>query len=201
MKKLLTEIKKYSLIGAIVLAVLGVLLIAAPGKMLRYTAFIIGGVCIACGVYAIISYIVNKASSFVLTLGIISTITGIVICAAYRQIVSIIIFILGIILLAGGVVDLVNSVYVAVSRRRSWILTVILSVASIVLGIISITNPFDTQEKIVQFAGAGLVVFAVVDIIAYIQVMAISKEVQSKISRSGNENSAVEVDYEDVDDN
>lgn len=201
MKKLLTEIKKYSLIGAIVLAVLGVLLIAAPGKMLRYTAFIIGGVCIACGVYAIISYIVNKASSFVLTLGIISTITGIVICAAYRQIVSIIIFILGIILLAGGVVDLVNSVYVAVSRRRSWILTVILSVASIVLGIISITNPFDTQEKIVQFVGAGLVVFAVVDIIAYIQVMAISKEVQSKISRSGDENSAVEVDYEEVDDN
>lgn len=201
MKKLLTEIKKYSLIGAIVLAVLGVLLIAAPGKMLRYTAFIIGGVCIACGVYAIISYIVNKASSFVLTLGIISTITGIVICAAYRQIVSVIIFILGIILLAGGVVDLVNSVYVAVSRRRSWILTVILSVASIVLGIISITNPFDTQEKIVQFVGAGLVVFAVVDIIAYIQVMAISKEVQSKISRSGGENSAVEVDYEEVDDN
>ncbi len=201
MKKLLMEIKKYSLIGAIVLAVLGVLLIAAPGKMLRYTAFIIGGVCIACGVYAIISYIVNKASSFVLTLGIISTITGIVICAAYRQIVSVIIFILGIILLAGGVVDLVNSVYVAVSRRRSWILTVILSVASIVLGIISITNPFDTQEKIVQFVGAGLVVFAVVDIIAYIQVMAISKEVQSKISRSGNENSAVEVDYEEVDDN
>lgn len=201
MKKLLTEIKKYSLIGAIVLAVLGVLLIAAPGKMLRYTAFIIGGVCIACGVYAIISYIVNKASSFVLTLGIISTITGIVICAAYRQIVSVIIFILGIILLAGGVVDLVNSVYVAVSRRRSWILTVILSVASIVLGIISITNPFDTQEKIVQFVGAGLVVFAVVDIIAYIQVMAISKEVQSKISRSGSENSAVEVDYEEVDDN
>lgn len=201
MKKLLTEIKKYSLIGAIVFAVLGVLLIVAPGKMLRYTAFIIGGVCIACGVYAIISYIVNKASSFVLTLGIISTITGIVICAAYRQIVSIIIFILGIILLAGGVVDLVNSVYVAVSRRRSWILTVILSVASIVLGIISITNPFDTQEKIVQFVGAGLVVFAVVDIIAYIQVMAISKEVQSKISRSGNENSAVEVDYEEVDDN
>ena len=199
MKKLLMEIKKYSLIGAIVLAVLGVLLIAAPGKMLRYTAFIIGGVCIACGVYAIISYIVNKASSFVVTLGIISTITGIVICAAYRQIVSIIIFILGIILLAGGVVDLVNSVYVAVSRRRSWILTVILSVASIVLGIISITNPFDTQEKIVQFVGAGLVVFAVVDIIAYIQVMAISKEVQSKISRSGNENSAVEVDYEEVD--
>lgn len=201
MKKLLTEIKKYSLIGAIVLAVLGVLLIAAPGKMLRYTAFIIGGLCIACGVYAIISYIVNKASSFVLTLGIISTITGIVICAAYRQIVSIIIFILGIILLAGGVVDLVNSVYVAVSRRRSWILTVMLSVASIVLGIISITNPFDTQEKIVQFVGAGLVVFAVVDIIAYIQVMAISKEVQSKISRSGGENSAVEVDYEEVDDN
>lgn len=201
MKKLLTELKKYSLISAIVFAVLGVLLIAAPGKMLRYTAFIIGGVCIACGVYAIISYIVNKASSFVLTLGIISTITGIVICAAYRQIVSVIIFILGIILLAGGVVDLVNSVYVAVSRRRSWILTVILSVASIVLGIISITNPFDTQEKIVQFVGAGLVVFAVVDIIAYIQVMAISKEVQSKISRSSSENSAVEVDYEEVDDN
>ena len=50
MKKILAELNKYSLIAAAVFAVLGVLLIVYPGKMLQYTAFVIGGVCIACGV-------------------------------------------------------------------------------------------------------------------------------------------------------
>lgn len=200
MKKVLTELKKYSLITAVFFAVLGVLLIAFPGKMLQYTAFFIGGVCIACGVFAVISYIVNRQSALMLTLGIISAVAGIVICVAYKQIMSVIIFILGLILLVGGIVDLVNSFYVAASRHRSWILTVLLSAASIILGIVSITNPFDTQEKIVQFIGAGLIVFAVVDLVAFIQVRAITKEVQSRIERERNESGAVEVDFEEVDD-
>lgn len=38
MRKILTEIKKYSIIVIIITAVLGVLLIAIPDKMLAYTS-------------------------------------------------------------------------------------------------------------------------------------------------------------------
>lgn len=60
MKKVITEVKKYSIILIIVSAVLGALLIAFPDKMIQYTALFIGGAFVACGVYAILSYIINK---------------------------------------------------------------------------------------------------------------------------------------------
>ena len=201
MRKILTEIKKYSLIVIVITGVLGGLLVAFPDKMLAYTALFIGGAFAACGVFAILNYLSDKKSKLTLTLGIIAAFSGIVICLAYRQIMSVIVFFLGIFLLIGGIVDLVNSFYIAASRHRSWILTVILSIASIVLGIVSITNPFDTQNKIVQLIGAGLIVFAVLDLIAFIQVKKVAEEVSQRISDTKDEYGATEVEYREVDDN
>ncbi len=201
MRKILTEIKKYSLIVIVITGVLGGLLVAFPDKMLAYTALFIGGAFAPCGVFAILNYLSDKKSKLTLTLGIIAAFSGIVICLAYRQIMSVIVFFLGIFLLIGGIVDLVNSFYIAASRHRSWILTVILSIASIVLGIVSITNPFDTQNKIVQFIGAGLIVFAVLDLIAFIQVKKVAEEVSQRISDTKDEYGATEVEYREVDDN
>ena len=201
MRKILTEIKKYSLIVIVITGVLGGLLVAFPDKMLAYTSLFIGCAFAACGVFAILNYLSDKKSKLTLTLGIIAAFSGIVICLAYRQIMSVIVFFLGIFLLIGGIVDLVNSFYIAASRHRSWILTVILSIASIVLGIVSITNPFDTQNKIVQFIGAGLIVFAVLDLIAFIQVKKVAEEVSQRISDTKDEYGATEVEYREVDDN
>ena len=119
-------------------------------------------------------------------------------------------------LLVGGVTDLVTSAYVAISRHRSWILTVLLSVASIGLGIAAISNPFDTQNKLLQVLGAGLLVFALVDLISYIQIKVIAKQVQKSLDEeaaaqtateveftdvTADENTATEVDYVEVDEN
>ena len=139
------ELKKYSIITIIVTAVLGVLLISKPDQMIAYTSLIIGVAVILSGVVALINYVVKKDSKLPLVMGIIAVISGVIICCAYRQIVSVMIFFMGIILLVGGILDLVNSIDVAKRHYRSWIFTVILSIASIVLGILSIVNPFDTQ--------------------------------------------------------
>lgn len=200
--KFLSEIKKYSLIVIAITAVLGVLLIAMPDKMLAYTALFIGGAFTACGVFALVSYISSDTKSkLTLVLGAISAVSGIVICLAYRQIMAIIVFFIGIFLLIGGLVDLVNSIYVAASRHRSWILTVVLSVASIVLGILSIVKPYGIQDKIVQFIGIGLIVFAVTDLIAFIQIKKAAEEVKQRLNNVQDEYGATEVEYREVDDN
>lgn len=202
MRKILTEIKKYSIIVIIITAVLGVLLIAIPDKMLAYTALFIGGAFTACGVFALISYISSDTKSkLTLVLGLISAISGIIICIAYRHIMAIIVFFIGIFLLVGGIIDFVNSIYVAASRHRSWLLTVALAIASIVLGIVSIINPFDTQTKVVQFVGIGLVVFAVTDLIAFIQVKKVAEEVSNRLRNSSDEYGATEVEFKEVDEN
>jgi uncharacterized membrane protein HdeD (DUF308 family) len=128
MAKFFSAIKKYSIIIFFISALLGVLLIMYPDYMLAYSALFVGISFILCGLFGIISYIIKKDSMFALILGIISAISGVIICLAYKQIMTVMVFLLGIILLVGGVTDLVTSAYVAISRRRSWILTVLLSV-------------------------------------------------------------------------
>lgn len=201
MRRILTEVKKYSLILIIVCAVLGVLLIAFPDKMLAYISLFIGGAFIACGIFAIINYLIKRRFTLTLTLGIIAVISGVIICLAYRQIISVIVFLMGVFLLVGGIVNLVNAFYVASVMPRSWIVTTVLSVASVALGIVSMTNPFSAQNALVQFLGIGLLVFALLDLIAYIQVREIAKKVKYKIERENNSRGAVEVDYREVDDN
>lgn len=194
------ELKKYSIITIIVTAVLGVLLISKPEQMIAYTSLIIGVAVILSGVVALINYVVKKDSKLPLVMGIIAVISGVIICCAYRQIVSVMIFFMGIILLVGGILDLVNSIDVAKRHYRSWIFTVILSIASIVLGILSIVNPFDTQSKIVQLIGGGFLIFAVLELSAYIQVQIIAKKAAEAEQILQDGVKATEVDFEEVDD-
>lgn len=197
MRTAFQEIKKYSLITIVVTAILGVLLIAFPTQTISYTSIVIGGCFILCGVIALINYGVKKDSKLTLTLGIIAVVAGLIICIAYRQIVSVMIFVLGIMLLVGGLVDFFNSIDVAIRHFRSSAVSIILSVASIVIGILSIVNPFDTQNKIVQLIGAGLIVFSVLEAVTYIQVKKVSKIIKEKVEDDGV--NATEVDFEELD--
>ena len=76
-----------------------------------------------------------------------------------------------------------------------------MSVAAVALGIVSMTDPFDTQNTLVQFLGIGLILFAVLDLIAYIQVRDIAHKVKKKIQDQRDANGSIEVDYREVDDN
>lgn len=201
MLKFFQELKKYSIITIVVTAVLGILLVTKPDQMIAYTSLIIGSAIMLSGVIAIINYLVKKNSRLPLVMGVIALIAGIIICCAYRQIVSVIIFILGIILLVGGILDLVNSIDVARRHYRSWLFTVVLSAASIVLGIISIVNPFDAQSKIVQLIGGGFIIFAVLELATYIQVQIIAKKVAEAQQVQQDGVKAIEVDFEEVDNN
>ena len=195
MRKIFSEIKKYSIILIIICAVLGSLLIAFPAKMVAYVSLFIGGAFIACGVFAIINYIIRRNYVLTLTLGIISAVSGLVICLAYRQIISVIVFLMGIFLLVGGIFNLVNAITLVSALPRGWLVNTALSVISIILGIVSMTDPFKTQDTLVQFLGFGLIVFAVLDLIAYIQIA----ELARKLKKSAKTDSAIEVDYTEID--
>ncbi len=201
MKNFLINIKKYSLVVIIITAVLGVLLIAYPDKMLTYAAYILGVGIIVCGIIAIISGLVKKGSKVAVVCGIIVIIFGILICVLHNQLMSAMIFIFGICLFAGGLFDLVNSIQVAIEKHRSWIVTVIMSIISMVVGVISIINPFKVQNTIVILIGCGLLLFAILEAISYIQIKRIAHNKKENEQRNSEADSAQEVDYEEVNSN
>ncbi len=184
--KFLQEVKKLSLATIIVSAVLGILFIAFPSRSIKYLSLIVGIGLIAIGIAAAVSYCIDKRAKFTLVLGVIVLICGIVICAKYREIINLIVMIFGIFILASGIVDLVTGLKAAVISRAAGITTVVLSVISIIFGIVAITKSAALTDGIIQFIGVALIVYAVVDAVTYFEVKNLFGSVKKAVDDVGD---------------
>lgn len=181
MIEFLKGLKKFSISTIIVSAVLGVLFIAFPDKCIQYISLFVGAALIVIGAVAVVTYLLDRNTILPLVLGIIVLVTGIVICAKYRQIISIIVVIFGIFILISGIVDFVASFKsIAILRLSGWF-TLVLSVITIIFGIVAITKSAALTDSIVRFIGAALIIYAVLDLVSFIQVNAMAKKIKQKI--------------------
>lgn len=197
MIEFLKGLKKFSISTIIVSAVLGVLFIAFPDKCIQYISLFVGAALIVIGAVAVITYLLDRNTILPLVLGIIVLVTGIVICAKYRQIISIIVVIFGIFILISGLVDFVASLKsLAILRISGWF-TLVLSVITVIFGVVAITKSAALTDSIVRFIGAALIIYAVLDLVSFIQVNAMAKKIKQRI----NEDSDIVVEAQEQDNN
>ena len=197
MIEFLKGLKKFSISTIIVSAVLGVLFIAFPDKCIQYISLFVGAALIVIGAVAVITYLLDRNTILPLVLGIIVLVTGIVICAKYRQIISIIVVIFGIFILISGLVDFVASLKsLAILRISGWF-TLVLSVITVIFGVVAITKSAALTDSIVRFIGAALIIYAVLDLVSFIQVNAMAKKIKQRI----NEGSDIVVEAQEQDNN
>ncbi len=179
--KLLQKVKRFSLSTVIIGFILGIAFIAFPDKCIQYISIMIGASFIATGIVAIIGCLIEKISGFSLASGILFCIVGIIICARYRQILSFIVIIIGLFIISAGIINLLAGVkFVATTLIFGWI-TMILSVAVIIFGLIAILNSGELTESLVQLIGAGLIVYSVLDLIAFFEIRSIVKNVKNAV--------------------
>ena len=198
--ELIAQIKKISIASIIMSIVLGVLFIMFPEKCITYVSLAIGASLIILGVISIIGFLINRSGAFTLSLGIVSAIVGIIVCAKYQAIISIIVIILGILILASGIFNLFTSIKAIVSSLVFGWITLALSIVTCVFGVIAITKSGALTVTIVQFIGVALIVYAIMDILSFIQVKMLVKDVKKAVeSVSDIETDATVVeDLEDV---
>ena len=177
----LKGLKRFSIATIIVSAIMGVLFIAFPSKCIEYISLVVGVSLIVTGIISVVSYIVERDTKLPLVLGTISLISGIIVCAKYRAIISIIVVILGIFILTSGIVDMATSIRSIMLFRKSGWFTMLLSVITIVFGIVAITKSAQLTDGIVRFSGAALIVYAVLDLVTYIQVNSKVKQVKDVV--------------------
>lgn len=177
----LKGLKRFSIATIIVSAIMGVLFIAFPSKCIQYISLVVGVSLIATGIISVVSYIVERDTKLPLVLGTISLISGIIVCAKYQAIISIIVVILGIFILTSGIVDMATSIRSIMIFRKSGWFTMLLSVITIVFGIVAITKSAQLTDGIVRFIGAALIVYAVLDLVTYIQVNSKVKQVKDAV--------------------
>ena len=177
----LKGLKRFSIATIIVSAIMGVLFIAFPSKCIQYISLVVGVSLIVTGIISVVSYIVERDTKLPLVLGTISLISGIIVCAKYRAIISIIVVILGIFILTSGIVDMATSIRSITLFRKSGWFTMLLSVITIIFGIVAITKSAQLTDGIVRFIGAALIVYAVLDLVTYIQVNSKVKQVKDAV--------------------
>lgn len=177
----LKGLKRFSIATIIVSAIMGVLFIAFPSKCIQYISLVVGVSLIVTGIISVVSYIVERDTKLPLVLGTISLISGIIVCAKYRAIISIIVVILGIFILTSGIVDMATSIRSIMLFRKSGWFTMLLSVITIIFGIVAITKSAQLTDGIVRFIGAALIVYAVLDLATYIQVNSKVKQVKDAV--------------------
>lgn len=196
--KILNEVKKYSLVAIAICAVIGFLFVAFPAQCIKYTALAVGIALIIVGAVGIIGYIANKNGGFTLALGIISAIVGIVICIKYKAIISIIVIIIGIFILGTGLFNFFTGIKVIISSLVTGWITLVMSIAEVVFGIIAVTKSTQLTEGIVQFLGVALILYAIIDLIAFFQVKKLFKNAKKAIDATGDiEVEATEVETDD----
>ena len=177
----LKGLKRFSIATIIVSAIMGVLFIAFPSKCIQYISLVVGVSLIVTGIISVVSYIIERDTKLPLVLGTISLISGIIVCAKYRAIISIIVVILGIFILTSGIVDMATSIRSIMLFRKSGWFTMLLSVITIIFGIVAITKSAQLTDGIVRFIGAAPIVYAVLDLVTYIQVNSKVKQVKDAV--------------------
>ena len=182
-------LKKFSIGTIAVAVVLGIVLIAFPSQCIDYISLIVGISMIAIGLIAIITYIADRASSLPLVLGILVLICGIIVCARYRAIISIIVVLFGIFITTSGLVNIATSIRSLVFHGVAGWLTMALSVVTVIFGIVAIT-------KSSQLTGVSFIVYAVLGVVSLIQV----KHMTDKVKDAVDSVSDIEVDAKEVDD-
>lgn len=192
----LKRIKKFSLATIAVSAVAGLLFLIFPAQCIKYISLALGISLIAIGIIAVVGYFTDRSSAFSLALGIIVLITGIVVCAKYKAIISLIVVIFGIFILITGLVDFATSIKAIVALGISGWFTLVLSAITSVFGIIAITKSTELTETIVQFIGASLLIYAVLDLISFFQV----KSIANRIRQATEGSDVIETDATIVDD-
>ena len=198
MRTFIEKIKNLSIITIIASAVMGIILLAKPDETLYVVSMICGITMIALGVAAAISYFAKDRNPILIILAVIAVVSGIIVCVRYKSIVSILLFLFGIFILISGIIDIITAFDAKKSGLRDWLFSLILSIGVSVLGLIIVVNPFSSTLAVIRFLGVSLIVYAVVDLISFIQVKRMAKEIKDVLIDL--DPSQIDVDAKEVDD-
>lgn len=145
-------------VGALITAVLGLILLIFPTLTNKVLVYGIGIVLIGYGAYRIVRYLRHNAADVLiehdLAYGLISAVTGIFMLTYSNVVISILPFLFGLYLIFGGVESIQAAVDVHRFGGARWAAHLILGLAFIIVGVVALRDPFDTAAALTRFIGA-----------------------------------------------
>ena len=168
MLKKLNQIINEAIGISIIFLLLGIIFLIFPNISIKIVAYLIAIILIGSGIY--LTYLEIYTKSFLLPIdtllnGILSILFGIIILI-YPDIFKIMIpIILGTYFILDSIFKLKLVILLRRIDNKSWIVTLLLTILSIICGIILILNPIDSSIALALFAGITLIIYSLSGII------------------------------------
>lgn len=145
-----------------VFIIVGILLATNPGIVTTMLSVILGGIFVALGVFKIIEYVSKgKQDNYLLGIGAVAILAGIIIMFATGIILSLFRIIIGVWMLYTGIMNMQTVIVWKDYQSRLWLTTLIGSVLTIIAGIFIIVN----SGAIIQTIGWIIIFYGTIDII------------------------------------
>ena len=150
----------YSL-SALICVILGIVLLIWPGQSTQVVCMILGIVLGGFGILQIILYLATREKTMVshsmMMLGIVLAVIGVWIVLKPDTIIKAIPMIVGILIVIHGLHNGVQAIDLKKMQYDNWWVALLLSLLTIVLGVVLICNPFTIMDTVVRLIGAFLI--------------------------------------------
>ena len=166
MRELFEKFRSYSIVSIIVSALCGLALLIFPEASIRYISLAFGGALLIMGAVGVVQYFRKTAGPVALSAGLISMVCGVIVCAKYQSILTLVEFLFGASIFCGGIIGLV------------------LTMVSVILGIVCMVNPFHTALALARMLGVALLLYAVMEAVGYVQLRKVGRAVEDAVNRT-----------------
>lgn len=164
---LFEKIRKDVVLSAIVYLVLGLILFFRPGTALVTIVDILAIMLAIMGVVSLVTYFARKdaVADGGLVKGVLYLVLAAVIHFGAGFIISIIPFIMGVLVIISGIVKLQKAMDLMKIKANGYVPILVISILSLVLGLIILLNPFATAALLFRIIGFALIYNAVSDLL------------------------------------
>ena len=185
MSDLMSKFFRSSILGSIGMAILGILLIFYSEVTIVSISYIVGAILIAIGVLAILKFIkaynLSSRNELDIVYGIVSVVLGIVVITNPEAIASIIPIVVAIIIIISSATKLQYSLELKKSDNELWKSTMIISIITMLCGVLLIFNPFQGAIMFTRIVGILILIYAVLDISSTISIKRSVKQIHEAI--------------------
>ena len=169
MENYIRKLGRNSIIISMILLVFGLFMFTRPISTINILMMIFGCLLVIDGLVHLVSYFSIKNEfrffSSELAQSIIYIILGFILVCNYDKISSLLPIILGIWIIINSVTKFQYALVLKKVKNEDWTYTTIISLLTLIWGIVLLCNPFKSALAITQIIGVFIIVYAVLDII------------------------------------
>ena len=161
--------KSYILVSALYV-VLGIVLLVWPTASVKMICYGLGFVMVVLGItYGVIYFTKDNLAGFLqmdLVIGIVCLAFGVFILLNPTFLATVLPFAMGIILLLGAIVKIQSSLNMKRLHFGRWYLVLICALLIIVLGIVLLCNPFQSERYMIFYIGCCLILDGLINLVS-----------------------------------